>query len=353
LTESLLQVFKSRCLRRSIALLRRAQEGIRFVGPGLTVAAAKVLAERWTALGPSAVEVVLDADADLCRLGFCDGESLRLLSDAASRMNAQIHRQTGVRLCVLEIDGERIIFAPTPRLVEESKADVAEIVLSPSQGDSLHEQILAVPDLVPRPLTKASVEKVAADLQQSPAQPFNLARQVRILSFLVWYSIGQVQPPCLAHVFVAFDVVAHLVSIWCPFFAGKKETKPDQIDCLDRWQALRNSQLGGNPLWFSQTSKLLINWGLPFFLRFPCLPPLVALSAAFLAFFRQRTALQLEILALRHQLGVLQRSVKRPKLSADSIIVTSAAPPKGIFGVTPHGSVLLRGPHGGPPGQRS
>jgi transposase InsO family protein len=43
---------------------------------------------------------------------------------------------------------------------------------------------------------------------------------------------------------------------------------------------------------------------------------LVALAAAFLAFFRQRTALQLEILALRHQLGVLQRSVKRPKLTA-------------------------------------
>jgi hypothetical protein len=35
-----------------------------------------------------------------------------------------------------------------------------------------------------------------------------------------------------------------------------------------------------------------------------------------LASFRSRAALQLEILALRHQLGVLQRSVKRPKLTA-------------------------------------
>ena len=31
--------------------------------------------------------------------------------------------------------------------------------------------------------------------------------------------------------------------------------------------------------------------------------------------FRGRTVLQLEILALRHQIGVLQRSVKRPKLT--------------------------------------
>jgi len=43
---------------------------------------------------------------------------------------------------------------------------------------------------------------------------------------------------------------------------------------------------------------------------------LVALAAAFMASFRRRAALQFEILALRHQLGVLQRSVKRPKLTA-------------------------------------
>jgi putative transposase len=40
-----------------------------------------------------------------------------------------------------------------------------------------------------------------------------------------------------------------------------------------------------------------------------------ALLAAVLASFRSRAALQLEILALRHQLAVLQRSVKRPKLT--------------------------------------
>ena len=41
-----------------------------------------------------------------------------------------------------------------------------------------------------------------------------------------------------------------------------------------------------------------------------------ALFAAVLASFRNRAALQVEVLALRHQLGVLHRSVKRPKLTA-------------------------------------
>ena len=44
-------------------------------------------------------------------------------------------------------------------------------------------------------------------------------------------------------------------------------------------------------------------------------PVLTAFFAFLSASFRSRAALQLEILALRHQLGVLQRSVKRPKLS--------------------------------------
>ena len=40
-----------------------------------------------------------------------------------------------------------------------------------------------------------------------------------------------------------------------------------------------------------------------------------AFLTALFASFRSRAALQLEILSLRHQLGVLQRSVKRPKLT--------------------------------------
>ena len=40
-----------------------------------------------------------------------------------------------------------------------------------------------------------------------------------------------------------------------------------------------------------------------------------SLLVAALAFFRTRRQLAIEILALRHQLGVLKRSVKRPRLT--------------------------------------
>ena len=72
-------------------------------------------------------------------------------------------------------------------------------------------------------------------------------------------------------------------------------------------------------LWFSQTPTQLINWEFPFILSFRLGPVLRAVIA--FASFRSRAALQFEILALRHQIGVLQRSVTRPKLTpADRVL---------------------------------
>ena len=60
----------------------------------------------------------------------------------------------------------------------------------------------------------------------------------------------------------------------------------------------------------------LINLDLSLIGRFRFWPIFRAIVAFVAASFRSRTALQLELLALRHQVCVLQRSVKRPKLTA-------------------------------------
>src|SRR5215470_18071984 len=58
-------------------------------------------------------------------------------------------------------------------------------------------------------------------------------------------------------------------------------------------------------------------WSLRIVRQFPrlALNTLQVLAVAASASFKSRAALHLENLALRHQLGVLQRSVKRPKLT--------------------------------------
>src|ERR1700752_222188 len=60
----------------------------------------------------------------------------------------------------------------------------------------------------------------------------------------------------------------------------------------------------------------LINLDFSHIGRFRFWPVFRAILAFAAASFRSRTALQLEILALRDQVCVLQRSVKRPKLTA-------------------------------------
>src|ERR1019366_2979434 len=70
-------------------------------------------------------------------------------------------------------------------------------------------------------------------------------------------------------------------------------------------------------LCFSQTQIWLIQiqWELPIFRKFPPTAVLSAALASIMSVFRTRAALQLEILALRHQLGVMQRSLKKPRLN--------------------------------------
>jgi putative transposase len=69
-------------------------------------------------------------------------------------------------------------------------------------------------------------------------------------------------------------------------------------------------------VWFPQIPITLVDWELPLIHRCPFGPLLTALITSLSASFRSRAALQLEILALRHQIGVLQRSVKRPRLTS-------------------------------------
>jgi len=68
-------------------------------------------------------------------------------------------------------------------------------------------------------------------------------------------------------------------------------------------------------LWFPEIRIWLIHWKL----SLPFVTPastLMAVLAAARDCLRTRAALQMEVLALRHQLNVLRRSVKRSKLTA-------------------------------------
>ena len=69
-------------------------------------------------------------------------------------------------------------------------------------------------------------------------------------------------------------------------------------------------------LWFPEIRIWLIHWELSLIRSVTPASMLMATLAAVRDCLRTRAALQIEVLALRHPLSVLQRSVKRPKLTA-------------------------------------
>jgi hypothetical protein len=69
-------------------------------------------------------------------------------------------------------------------------------------------------------------------------------------------------------------------------------------------------------MWCPETPIWLIKWELTLFPPMVPSPDFHNAVRVFLGVVPLPNCPQLEILALRHQLGVLQRSVKRPKLTA-------------------------------------
>src|SRR5436309_1632414 len=83
------------------ALVRRARRSLVVLAPGLTKAVAEAVAERWRILGPDAVSVILDVDAEVCRLGYGEIEALQLLERTASCLGGVLQRQPGIRIGLL------------------------------------------------------------------------------------------------------------------------------------------------------------------------------------------------------------------------------------------------------------
>lgn len=165
-----------------ISYIKRARTQLRFVGPGMSQSVAENLVLAWERLGRDAVQVVLEADSDLCRLGYCDSGALQLIQATAIKLGAVVFRLAGLRLCVLQIDGERIIFPPTPRLVDVASESSSEILLSPNVEAPLNEQILSSEVGRLAIMTDNAVNAVCEDLSSCPPQEFDLARQVRVFS---------------------------------------------------------------------------------------------------------------------------------------------------------------------------
>ena len=168
----------------------KSEERIVFMCPGLDMTVAKELSKAWDRIGIMNVNVILDIDPEVFRLGYGEIEALTFLQTQATERGALISHQPGIRIGLLIADQEVIIFTPTPLLItgnsqqldqpnairlESLPINVASDVGLGARG--VIDQVVG--------LEKAhskAIEKVEAELTANPPMKFDVAKTMTIFN---------------------------------------------------------------------------------------------------------------------------------------------------------------------------
>jgi uncharacterized repeat protein (TIGR03803 family) len=170
------------------AQIRCARRRLVVIAPGLSESVARAIVDQWPTLGPNAVQVVLDPDPEVCRLGLGDLAALKMLHDTAERIGGRIHQQQGLRVGVVVTDETTTVYSPTPRLIEaggkpgerQNALRFDTPILSP-ESTATDSELRSI-DLHTKPMTHADVQKTTQDLDANPPVKFDLARKVRVFN---------------------------------------------------------------------------------------------------------------------------------------------------------------------------
>jgi len=170
--------------------ISRATQRVVFVAPGLREKVAEALGEALMRL-PGRVTVVLDVDAEVCRLGYGDEKGLEAIQCATERAGTGVFQQPGVRIGLLIVDSDTIVYSPVPLLIEAGSTQPEKpnaIVLPANVLPSLEAACgLGGIDNNGREVGLTSVrteavEAVKKDLKERPPKEYNIARAERVFN---------------------------------------------------------------------------------------------------------------------------------------------------------------------------
>lgn len=100
-----------------VDFITNAKERIVFIAPGVSKAVAEALQLKWRELVEN-ITVILDISAEVCRLGYGDIEGLTIMQQTALELGMPLCHEPDVRIGVLIVDNQTIVYSPTPLLIE-------------------------------------------------------------------------------------------------------------------------------------------------------------------------------------------------------------------------------------------
>lgn len=179
-------------------VIAQARQRLVFVAPGIRPPVAKALASAIRVVPASAIHLVLDVDAEVCRLGYGDKDfkGMEILQVVATRHGLTVNHHPGIRIGLLIADDTTLIYSPTPELIateshqpEKPNAIILQKQL-PSQlanACGVGGEGFATVEVGKDQIDERAVEAVKRDLQDRPPKEFNVARIERVFSSMLHY----------------------------------------------------------------------------------------------------------------------------------------------------------------------
>src|ERR1700722_255700 len=123
-----------------VHLIASARARLVVIAPALMKPVAAALSRRLDDLGQLSVTVILDADPEVCRLGFGDELALDAIRAASAKNLLDLREQPGIRVGIVISDATTMVYSPVSRNIEAGSVTIEKpnaIVLTGGAGDRI------------------------------------------------------------------------------------------------------------------------------------------------------------------------------------------------------------------------
>lgn len=170
-----------------------ATRRIVYVAPGVSKAVADAIGGRLSETDSLDVIVVLDTDEDVCRIGYGDVKGLATLHELAVQQHVALRKQAGLRVGVLIVDDDLVIWSPTPQSIEEARIDASKpngLALGSTPVETLIAAIApegsdtttADAEVGIQAVTPEDVQTTVEAVKKNPVIPVELTQVTRVFS---------------------------------------------------------------------------------------------------------------------------------------------------------------------------
>ncbi len=170
-------------------IIQSVKRRLVYMTPGMSDQVAEAVCRKWNELPPEAINIILDVDPEVCRMGFGTIDALKKLHDHAKKVGSAIHEQAGVRIALVIADDVTLFFAPIPLLIEGGSdtqvgPNAVKLNLVPTDiaKDMGLEEAGGRATIGTSSISPQKIMDTSNDLLRNPPMKFDIARKVRVFN---------------------------------------------------------------------------------------------------------------------------------------------------------------------------